>query len=216
MLTVLLVTRDAGLGAALTEALEEHGDAAGDLVAPEQLEPGRHPGRHHAAVVAGPLRSRVGSDLRMAREALGDTPVVACVPPADARSIRWAVDNGADGVIWDSQVADTLWPTLRCVCAGQLVVPREARRQLQPPELTTREKQVLSLVVMGMSNGEIARQLYLTESTVKSHLGTAFRKLGVRSRAEAARLVADPDQGFGTGILAITGPALGSARRGGS
>lgn len=216
MLTVLLVTRDAGLGSTLEEALEGHGDVAGELVAPEQLDSGRHPGRNQVAVVAGPLRPRAGSDLRIAREALGDVPIVACVPPTDARSIRWAVDNGADGVIWDSQVADTLGPTLRCVCAGQIVIPREARRHLHPPELTTREKQVLSLVVMGMSNGEIARQLYLTESTVKSHLGTAFRKLGVRSRAEAARLVADPEQGFGTGILAITGPALGSARRGGS
>jgi DNA-binding NarL/FixJ family response regulator len=84
---------------------------------------------------------------------------------------------------------------------------------MHPPELTMREKQVLSLVVMSLSNGEIARQLYLTESTVKSHLGTAFRKLGVRSRAEAARLVADPERGFGTGILAITGPKLTVGKR---
>lgn len=167
-----------------------------------------------AVIVAGPLRARGGSsDVSDARELLPGTPIVALAPPADPRSVRWAVDKGADGVVWDSRMAECLRLTLEAVCAGQLVVPGDARRQMHPPELTTREKQVLSLVVMGLTNGEIAGQLYLTESTVKSHLGTAFRKLGVRSRAEAARLVADPERGFGTGILAITSPALAGARR---
>jgi hypothetical protein len=59
----------------------------------------------------------------------------------------------------------------------------------------------------------MAQKLFLSENTVKSHLNTAFRKLGVRSRAEAARLIADPDEGLGTGILAVTAPGLARGRR---
>jgi DNA-binding NarL/FixJ family response regulator len=207
---VVLVSRAPTLAARVGEAF-----AGTDLrllatLTPDELGGAEAP---EAVVVAGPLRAREGSDLREVRARLGETPLVACAPPADARAVRWAVDHGADGVVWETLLERALVPTLHAVCAGQLVVPIEARRHVQPPELTTREKQVLSLVVMGLSNGEIAGKLYLTESTVKSHLGTAFRKLGVRSRAEAARLVADPERGFGTGILAITGPVLSSSRR---
>jgi DNA-binding CsgD family transcriptional regulator len=76
------------------------------------------------------------------------------------------------------------------------------------PELTNREKQSLSLVIMGMTNRQIADKLFISESTVKSHLNTAYRKLGVRSRAEATRLIADPRTGLGMGILAITRSGL--------
>ena len=61
------------------------------------------------------------------------------------------------------------------------------------------------MVVLGFTNGEIARQLHLAESTIKSHLSSSFTKLGVRSRNEAAELILDADGGLGTGILAISG-----------
>jgi len=68
-----------------------------------------------------------------------------------------------------------------------------------------REKQVLGMVVMGFSNGEIANKLVLAESTIKSHLSSAFSKLGVRSRGEATELILDPVNGLGPGILSIAG-----------
>jgi hypothetical protein len=60
------------------------------------------------------------------------------------------------------------------------------------------------LVVEGSTNGEIARALCLSESTVKSHLASAFVKLGVNSRSAAAALILDPDQGL---TSAVVGPA---------
>ena len=54
---------------------------------------------------------------------------------------------------------------------------------------------MLDHVAAGLTNSEIAESLFLSESTVKSHLSSAFAKLGVRSRREAAALVLDPDQG---------------------
>jgi DNA-binding NarL/FixJ family response regulator len=56
--------------------------------------------------------------------------------------------------------------------------------------------------VMGFTNAGIAKKLFLAESTVKSHLSSAFTKLGVRSRHEAAALLSDPQQ-RGLGVLTI-------------
>jgi DNA-binding CsgD family transcriptional regulator len=131
-------------------------------------------------------------------------PVVVCAPLAGPRAVRRAVERGIDGLVWETQIESRLVPTLRAVAVGQLVLPREIWRPTEQQELTNREKQTLSLVIMGLSNGEIASKLFVSESTVKSHLSSAFRKLGVRSRAEASRVIADPRGGLGTGILSIT------------
>ena len=53
-------------------------------------------------------------------------------------------------------------------------------------DLTLREQQILECVAIGMRNGEIANELHLAESTVKSHLTSAFLKLGVSNRTQAA------------------------------
>ena len=54
------------------------------------------------------------------------------------------------------------------------------------------------------TNSEIGARLFRAESTVKSHLSSAFAKLRVRSRSEAAAMIVDPQGSLGTGILAIT------------
>lgn len=164
-------------------------------------------------IVSGPLRSGPSSQLMRLRDALPKGRIVAITRPAESPSVRWAIDKGVDGVVWETRLEETLVLTIRAVHADQLVVPRDIRRRVQPPDLTTREKQALGLVIMGLSNQEIADKLYVAESTVKSHLNSAFKKLGVHSRAEAARLIADPDEGLGTGILAITETGHASGRK---
>jgi hypothetical protein len=61
---------------------------------------------------------------------------------------------------------------------------------------------VIGYVAAGLTNSEIADALFLCESTVKSHLASAFAKLGVSSRKDVAALVLDPDQGLGAELLA--------------
>lgn len=112
-----------------------------------------------------------------------------------------------DGVLLESELEDTFAPAMRSLEAGLRVVPRHLVRSLRAPTLSAREKQVLAMVVLDMSNGEIAQRLHVTESNVKFHLSSAFTKLGVRSRAAAAALILDPDEGLSPGILRITSGA---------
>jgi DNA-binding NarL/FixJ family response regulator len=91
------------------------------------------------------------------------------------------------------------------VLAGQTSVPAPLRASVRRPSLSFREKQILGMVVLGLTNSQIGARLYLAESTVKSHLSSAFAKLGVRSRSEAAALVLDPKESLGPAILAIMG-----------
>jgi DNA-binding NarL/FixJ family response regulator len=130
-------------------------------------------------------------------------PIVVICPTIERWGVRSALNAGASGVVLAANLESALTPCLDAVLAGQACVPREHRRQIDPPALSSREKQILGLVVMGFSNGQIAQQLFLAESTVKSHLSSAFGKLGVRSRNEAVGLIVDPDRGLGMGILSL-------------
>jgi len=129
--------------------------------------------------------------------------MVAVVPQGDIGEARRALAAGATGIVFAHELA-ALPATVAAVSEGQLVVPISLRTAITKPVLTTREKQILALVVLGFSNREIADQLFVAESTVKSHLFSAFRRLGVRTRREATALILDDKQGLGSGILAIT------------
>jgi len=133
------------------------------------------------------------------------TPVVIACKDIQRWEVRAALAAGAAGVVTDRNLPRTLGTCLRAVLAGQICVPREHWRQIEPPVLSTREKQILGLVVMGYMNSQIAARLFLAESTVKSHLSSAFGKLGVRSRNEAVDLILNPERGLGMGILALGG-----------
>jgi DNA-binding NarL/FixJ family response regulator len=142
--------------------------------------------------------------MRRIRRALPETGMVAIMPEDSRRGVRRALEAGADGVVFETMLETTLTVTVRSVLAGQTVVPAVGRLELDRPTLSTREKQVLSMVVAGMSNKAIAGELFLAESTVKCHLSSAFSKLGVRSRNEAADLILHSGGGEGGGgMLAV-------------
>jgi DNA-binding NarL/FixJ family response regulator len=149
--------------------------------------------------------SSLAPPLRSLTQLLDRTPVVVVCAGIQRWGIRAALTAGAAGVVLYDDLDSALGPCLQAVQAGQVCVPRGHWRQIEPPPLSTREKQILGLVVMGYMNCQIAEQLFLAESTVKSHLSSAFGKLGVRSRNEAVNLILDPERGLGTGILALGG-----------
>ena len=140
--------------------------------------------------------------MRRLRKSLPDTYLVAVMPEDSRRGVRRALEAGAAGVVFEPEVEIALTLTVRAVLAGQTVVPAASRHEVDRPTLSGREKQVLGMVVMGMSNKAIASKLFLAESTVKCHLSSAFSKLGVRSRNEAADLILHSGAGLGLGLIA--------------
>jgi DNA-binding NarL/FixJ family response regulator len=102
--------------------------------------------------------------------------------------VRRALDAGADAIVFESELEATLAVAVSAVASGQSVVPRELRASVERPAFSHRERQVLEFVAKGLTNAQIAEKLFLSESTIKSHLSSAFAKFGVRSRREAAAL----------------------------
>jgi DNA-binding NarL/FixJ family response regulator len=111
----------------------------------------------------------------------------------DGASIRAALEGGADGFALKTEPPQQTVSSVRQVVRGQLVFPSAAKRWLlgrnapsDPEKLTEREQSVLALVAEGVTNAEIARQLRVSENTVKFHLQNLYLKLGVSNRTEAA------------------------------
>jgi len=149
-------------------------------------------GRPVGAVVVAPREGTSGTaQITALRRRLRDVAIVAVVPTSDQGEPRRAISAGADGAVVERDLDEALAATVLAAAAGQISFP-EVQGAEDRPSLTRREGQVLVNVAKGFTNAEIARELGLAESTVKSHLSSAFAKLGVASRAEAAALIRDP------------------------
>lgn len=141
--------------------------------------------------------------VRRLAKALDGSRIVVVSSAVLGGGVRSALGAGASAFVDEAQLEEALVPATRSALAGQVSLPRELHRCAVRPAFSHREKQVLALVVRGLGNRQIALRLYLSESTVKSHLASAFQKLGVRSRKEAAAVLLDPDEGLGTTILSV-------------
>jgi DNA-binding NarL/FixJ family response regulator len=150
--------------------------------------------------------------LRTLTESDATAPILAVVgadlPNAALRRMLLA---GATGIVLEQDTERALVPTAHAVLAGQLTVPHVLGQQIAPRPLSHREKQILALVVIGLTNREIANKLFLAESTVKTHLSSAFRKIDARSRSEAVSRIQDPESSFGLGVLAVVNDFAGRA-----
>jgi DNA-binding NarL/FixJ family response regulator len=102
-----------------------------------------------------------------------------------------ALDAGARGFLLKDAPPAELFRAVRHVADGQMVLAPSvaarlaARASAPAPVLSPREVEILGLLVEGRSNRDIARTLFLSEATVKSHLSHVYAKLGVESRTAA-------------------------------
>jgi DNA-binding NarL/FixJ family response regulator len=133
--------------------------------------------------------------------ARGGPPVCILTTFGDQDVLWGAVEAGAAGFELKSATPENLVEAIRTVARGghwidgsllgdlvesfrRIVLPQQ-RGAATLEELTARELDVLRAMARGASNGEIADQLYVAETTVKTHVGAIFSKLGVRDRAAA-------------------------------
>jgi two-component system nitrate/nitrite response regulator NarL len=144
------------------------------------------------------LRELGGSSSAPARR----LRIVVLTVAIEKKQIVEALQLGARGIVLKDAAAQMLIKALRAVIQGQYWVGREAvgdlvqylRRMASPvpvqgenrPALTSREWDILSAVVAGLTNREIAEKLAISEDTVKHHMSRIFDKVGVSHRLELA------------------------------
>lgn len=150
--------------------------------------------------------------VRSVADSVPSTKVILVCERSGEGDIRKALDAGARALVPLREAGAALLPVIEVVRAGQVSVPGPAGREAGRKVLTSREKQILGQVVLGMTNAEIASKLFLAESTIKSHLSSAFMKLGVTSRNEAAAVILNPATGVGLGILTIPSEKVSASR----
>jgi len=134
---------------------------------------------------------------RIIRSRWPTVQVVALTSFRDDEMVKNALQAGAIGYLLKNVGADELADAIRAANGGRPTLAPEAAQVLiqasrQPNhpkyDLTEREREVLALLVKGMSNNEIADHLVVSRSTVKFHVSSILSKLGVASRTEAVAM----------------------------
>lgn len=136
-----------------------------------------------------------GIQTTAALRALTPAPAVVILTTFDRDAeILGAIEAGAAGYLLKDAAPEAIAEGIRRAAAGDMVLsPDLASRVLKGmrnplPKLTDREIEVLRLLAQGSANKEIARALFVTEATVKSHLAHIFTKLDVDSRSRAVHV----------------------------
>jgi DNA-binding NarL/FixJ family response regulator len=134
--------------------------------------------------------------------ALPEVQVVVLTTYADDESVFAALRAGARGYLSKDAGAEEIARAIERVRAGDALLDPSVQARLldglgrvvepaprqpgKPPDgLTAREAEILTLIADGQSNADIARRLFNSEATVKTHINHAFAKTGVRDRAQA-------------------------------
>jgi DNA-binding NarL/FixJ family response regulator len=154
---------------------------------------------HRPDVVVMDLRMRRVDGIEATRRLAGGPPVLALTTFNEDELLSGALRAGAAGFVLKDSSAEELIRAVRAVAGGDSYLdPAVTARVLTTyrkaaqaalgsdiAELTSRELDVLTLIGKGLSNTEIADELYISGVTVKSHIGRIFGKLDLRDRAAA-------------------------------
>lgn len=128
--------------------------------------------------------------IRRIREEFPDGKFIVLTTYQGDEDIHKAISAGAQGYLLKGMSHDTLLDAIRSVHANLRYLPQPVLQTLanRPPglELSSRELEVLQLIVKGLSNLQIAKRLGIAEGTVKWHVNVIFERLGVRGRTQAA------------------------------
>ena len=136
------------------------------------------------------------------RELYPDVPLLVLGSQLDLGLAFAALKNGADGFVHAQMDPAQVLRAVEVVQKGELAAPRgllgyllSQKEKPEIGELSARGREILELVVEGLSNAQIAGHLYLSESTIKQHLRSVYKVLGVSNRTEAAKTMRDAARG---------------------
>ena len=134
--------------------------------------------------------------IQAIRQRLPQVRIIALTSFAEPDLVQQAIRAGAVGYLLKNMTMGDLAEAIRAAYAGRSVMAPEATAAMmqalsQPAgeiiDLTERERQILSLMVDGLSNQEIAYRLVISESTARFHVSNVLMKLGVNNRTAAVR-----------------------------
>jgi two-component system, NarL family, response regulator LiaR len=126
--------------------------------------------------------------------ATSKAPVVVFAFATDDGAVREALDVGVAGYVYKGASEEALVAALERVHQGERVVVVDAAPDPEQAEgdwpgrthgLTDREAEILTLICRGMSNNQVAQQLFLSINSVKTYIRSAYRKIGAESRSQA-------------------------------
>jgi DNA-binding NarL/FixJ family response regulator len=151
--------------------------------------------------------------IRECREATPDSSILLLTMSMEDDAVAKAIDAGVDACVSKTTHLPSLGTLIHEIVERNIVcaMPRAVRDGtvgVADDDLTTREREILRLVSHGMTNGQIARELWVTEQTVKFHLSNVYRKLGVSNRTQASRYA------HMNGLMRRPGPHLIDAAEG--
>ena len=138
-----------------------------------------------------PARDGVAA-TRLIKEVYPNIKIVMLTTFNDEGYITSAIEAGAEGYLLKSTPADGIVERIRAVEKGAMVFDRGVGLSAKKPdsvtfpELTERENEVLALVATGLSNGEIAAKLFLSQGTVRNSVSVILEKLALRDRTQLA------------------------------
>ncbi len=163
-------------------------------------------GIFHCLLGAGSVASWRGDSVRAARlwgaaEALGETAAVPLVPMIRSNynyedhldTARSQLGEKAFEAAWAEGRAMTPEEAIEYALAKPEQPEEPETPDVLPSGLSVREVEVLKLVAQGMTNAQIAKELYISPRTVNAHMGSVYQKIGSNTRAEAARFAAEHD-----------------------
>jgi DNA-binding NarL/FixJ family response regulator len=144
--------------------------------------------------ISMPIKNGIEATREIVAGGDGTTRVLVLTSFSDRTQIMAALDAGASGYLLKDAEPDELVRGIRAAARGESpLAPKAAREVLDarseetlPVELSPRETEVLRLVARGLPNKRIARELEISEKTVKAHLTHVFQQLDVTDRTQAA------------------------------